>query len=163
LPNEEENPYVSQNGASDCACIRGRVCPHLFSLRPNKAPLPEWWWNASGASIPKAKVTALNQATGATATAETTDEGYYRLPYLLAGRYRVSIEKEGFTLNRVSDVPVQVGQNATVNVALKAGSVTTRSRCKRMPRWSSRSVRHSVMSPAAPRSWSCRPTGARIR
>src|SRR5260370_41750306 len=72
--------------------------------------------DASGASIPKAKVTALNQATGATATAETTDEGYYRLPYLLAGRYRVSIEKVGFTLNRISDVPVQVGQNATVDV-----------------------------------------------
>jgi hypothetical protein len=79
--------------------------------------------DATGASVPKAKVTAVNQATGATATAETTDEGYYRLPYLLAGKYRVTVEKEGFTVSRVSDVPVQVGQNATVNTTLQAGSV----------------------------------------
>src|SRR3954462_10947386 len=65
--------------------------------------------DASGASVPKAKITAVNQATGATATAETTDEGYYRLPYLLAGKYRVSVQKEGFTLNHVNDVPVLVG------------------------------------------------------
>src|SRR5262245_8405170 len=77
----------------------------------------------TGASIPKARVTATNQATGAVATAETTDEGYYKIPYLLAGRYRVSVEKQGFTTNRVQDVPVLVGQIATINVTLKPGSV----------------------------------------
>ena len=42
--------------------------------------------DSTGASIPKAKVTATNQATGAAAIAETTDEGYYKLPYLPAGK-----------------------------------------------------------------------------
>ena len=79
--------------------------------------------DASGASIPKAKVTATNQATGAVATAQTTDDGYYKIPYLAAGKYRVVVEKESFAVNRVNDVPVLVGQIATIDVTLKPGSV----------------------------------------
>ena len=79
--------------------------------------------DSSGAGITKAKVAATNQATGTVATAETTDEGYYKIPYLLAGKYRVVVEKEGFTVNRVTDVPVLVGQIATINVTMKPGSI----------------------------------------
>jgi hypothetical protein len=79
--------------------------------------------DSSGAAIPRAKVTATNQATGTVATAETTDEGYYKIPYLLAGKYRVVVEKEGFTVYRVTDVPVLVGQTATINVTMKPGAV----------------------------------------
>ena len=79
--------------------------------------------DASGALIPKAKVSATNQATGVVATAETTDEGYYKIPYLLPGNYNVTIEKEGFTVSRVTAVPVLVGQTATINATLKPGSV----------------------------------------
>jgi len=62
--------------------------------------------DATGAAIPKAKVTATNEATGAVATAETTEEGYYKIPYLLAGKYKLAVEMEGFTAYRVTDVPV---------------------------------------------------------
>src|ERR1700694_1538072 len=62
--------------------------------------------DSTGASIPKAKVTATNQATGAVAIAETTEDGYYKLPYLLAGKYNLVVEKDGFASNRVTDVPV---------------------------------------------------------
>src|SRR5713226_5240671 len=77
----------------------------------------------TGASMPKAKVTATSQATGSVAIAETTDDGYYKLPYLPAGKYNLAVEKDGFTLNRVADVPVLVGQISTINVTLKTGSV----------------------------------------
>src|SRR5580704_17396355 len=79
--------------------------------------------DSTGASVPKAKVTATNQATGTVAATETTDDGYYKIPYLQAGKYKLSVEKEGFAINRVTDVPVQVGQSATINVTLKPGSV----------------------------------------
>src|SRR6266481_4431999 len=79
--------------------------------------------DATGSSIPKAKVTATNQATGAIAAAETTEEGYYKIPYLLAGKYKLAVEKDGFAINRVTDVPVQVGQTATINVTLKPGTI----------------------------------------
>jgi hypothetical protein len=77
----------------------------------------------TGASVPKAKVTATNQATGAVATAETTDDGYYKVPYLLAGKYTVVAQKDGFATNKVTDVPVLVGQIATINATLKPGSL----------------------------------------
>jgi hypothetical protein len=66
--------------------------------------------DSTGPSIPKAGVTATNQAIGAVATPETIGEEYYKLPYLLAGKYRVSVSKDGFSVNRVTDVPVPVGQ-----------------------------------------------------
>src|SRR5216683_1074675 len=77
----------------------------------------------TGASIPNATVTAKNQATGTVARTETTLEGYYKLPYLPAGKYSLAVEKDGFAVNRVTDVPVLVGQIATINVTLKPGSL----------------------------------------
>ena len=41
----------------------------------------------------------------------------------MPGSYALTIEKAGFSINRVTGVPVQVGQTATINVELKAGSV----------------------------------------
>src|ERR1700736_1082237 len=79
--------------------------------------------DATGASIPGAKVTATNQATGTIAKAETTEDGYYKLPYLAAGKYNLTVEKDGFSVNRVADVPVLVGQVATIDVTLKPGSI----------------------------------------
>src|SRR5712671_4974606 len=79
--------------------------------------------DSTGASIPNAKVTATNQATGTIARAETTNDGYYKLPYLPAGKYSVAVEKDGFAVNRVTDVPVLVGQIATIDVTLKPGSL----------------------------------------
>src|SRR3954447_9091609 len=70
--------------------------------------------DATGASIPGAKVAAVNQATGTLSKTETTEDGYYRIPYLPAGKYNVSVEKDGFNVNRVSDIPVLVGQNSTI-------------------------------------------------
>src|SRR6266567_2744973 len=79
--------------------------------------------DSTGASMPKANVTATNQATGTVAVAETTDDGYYKIPYLPAGKYNVAVTKDGFAINRVMDVPVLVGQIATINVTLKTGTV----------------------------------------
>lgn len=70
--------------------------------------------DATGASIANAKVSATNQATGTVARAETTDDGYYKLPYLAAGKYNLAVERDGFSINRVTDVPVLVGQSATI-------------------------------------------------
>jgi len=77
----------------------------------------------TGASVPKAKVSAINQATGVIATAETTEDGLYKIPYLPSGKYNVTIEMQGFSSSRISDVAVLVGQIATINATLKPGSV----------------------------------------
>ena len=79
--------------------------------------------DASGAAVPHAKVTATNLATQTSAAVETTDDGYYKIPYLAAGKYNVAVESPGFAVGRVTEVPVLVGQIATINVNLKTGSV----------------------------------------
>jgi hypothetical protein len=79
--------------------------------------------DAAGALVPNAKVTATNPATGVVAQAETTGDGYYKIPYLTAGKYNLTVAKEGFSTNRVTEVPVLVGQSATINVTLKPGSI----------------------------------------
>ena len=99
--------------------VNGRVC----FAQVEQGAITGAVVDATGASVPKAKVTATNQATGTVAATETTDDGYYKIPYLAAGKYKLSVEKDGFAVNRVTDVPVQVGQSATINVTLKPGSV----------------------------------------
>jgi len=80
-------------------------------------------FDPSGASIPKAKVTATNVATQAIATTETNDEGNYKIPYLAHGNYVVVAEKAGFAPQRVSNISLLVGLVATLNFTLKPGTV----------------------------------------
>jgi len=77
----------------------------------------------TGASMARVRVSATNQATGAVARTETTEEGYYKIPYLAAGRYSLVIESDGFTTHKVADVPVLVGQITTIDATLKPGSL----------------------------------------
>lgn len=79
--------------------------------------------DASNASVPGAKVTATNQATGNISVAETTVDGYYKIPYLPVGKYTVTVERDGFVTAKITDVPVLVGRIATINAILKTGSV----------------------------------------
>ncbi len=79
--------------------------------------------DATGAIMSKARVTATNLATGAVARVETTDDGYYKIPYLPAGKYSMVVESAGFSPHKVSDVPVLVGQITTIDAVLKPGSV----------------------------------------
>ncbi|MBL8212676.1 MAG: carboxypeptidase regulatory-like domain-containing protein [Bryobacterales bacterium] len=79
--------------------------------------------DSTGASMAKVSVTAVNEATGVVSRVETTDDGLYKIPYLPAGTYTLTMESDGFTTHKVASVPVLVGQVATVNATLKPGSL----------------------------------------
>ncbi len=81
--------------------------------------------DATGAVVPNARVTAVNPATGIRVTASTNASGWYRLANLLPGNYNVSAEVSGFNTSIVKDVPVQLNQTATVNIAITVGSAST--------------------------------------
>ncbi len=81
--------------------------------------------DATGAVVPNATVTAVNAATGVRAAASTNAAGAYRLTNLLPGNYNVSAAAAGFTTSVVKDVPVQLNQTATVNIAISVGSIST--------------------------------------
>ncbi len=79
--------------------------------------------DATGAPMAKVRIAATNVATGALTRAESTEDGFYKIPYLPAGKYGLAMESSGFATNKVSDVPVLVGQITTIDATLKPGSL----------------------------------------
>ena len=65
--------------------------------------------DSSGAVVPGAKVTARDEATGATYTQLTGSTGLYGFPSLPAGRYTIIVEVKSFkTINKTGNV-LEVG------------------------------------------------------
>jgi hypothetical protein len=78
----------------------------------------------TGAVVPKANVTLLNQDTGIQAKASTDENGNYDFFNAKVGRYTVSVEATGFTKFSTMDVVVNVNARQRVDVALQVGVVT---------------------------------------
>ena len=72
-----------------------------------------------GASVPDAKVTALNVETGIARTTTTTTDGLYRFEELVPGVYDVTIEAGAFTKAVAKGVKIQVGESRDVNFNLE--------------------------------------------
>src|SRR5690349_14969623 len=62
----------------------------------------------SGASVPNAKVTAANTATGLTRTTQTSDAGFYTFTGLPVGAYDVTVDAQGFKTAKRTGLPLQV-------------------------------------------------------
>jgi hypothetical protein len=76
----------------------------------------------SGASVPNAKVTAVNIATGLTRTTQTSDVGLYSFTGLPVGTYDITADAQGFKTVKRTGLPLQVGAVATVDIHLEVGS-----------------------------------------
>ncbi len=77
----------------------------------------------AGLAVPGATITATNSGTNEVATAITSADGVYSLPFLKPGVYSISAELSGFRKHTQDQVPLQVGQAVTVNITLQIGSV----------------------------------------
>jgi carboxypeptidase family protein/TonB-dependent receptor-like protein len=80
--------------------------------------------DANGAAVAGAMVTLTNEATTVTFTTETSDSGTYSFDLVQAGKYTVTIEKQGFKKFISPANPVNVNQPATVNATLEPGGLT---------------------------------------
>src|ERR1019366_7159752 len=78
----------------------------------------------SGAIVNGAKVTALSHATGVALHTVTSEAGLYSFVSLNPGLYVVTASQKGFENVAQDNVLVTVDQVATVNIALRVGSVT---------------------------------------
>ncbi|WP_238325877.1 TonB-dependent receptor [Bryobacter aggregatus] len=79
--------------------------------------------DTTGANIVAAPVRALNPSTGVTLTATTNADGNYLLPYLLPGKYTVTVEMTGFKKAVQNQVEVRVGDQVELNIVLTLGDV----------------------------------------
>ena len=78
----------------------------------------------SGAAVPAATVTATNVAAGTSQTTQTTSAGFYTVPELPAGIYRVRVEKTGFRMAVADKVEVIVNTATRIDLPLSIGATT---------------------------------------
>src|SRR5688572_4750379 len=78
----------------------------------------------SDAVVPAARVTLANEDTGVRRVTLTNELGYFVAPLLPPGRYRISVEKDGFKPVTQSGITLTVDQAARIDIALEVGSVT---------------------------------------
>ena len=80
--------------------------------------------DSSGAVMPGASIAVTNVATGADRHASANQDGYFTVPLLLPGEYRVTVEQKGFKPIVRSGVVLEVDQRAELNFTLQVGAVT---------------------------------------
>ena len=80
--------------------------------------------DSSGAVIPGASVVLVNVERGSEQEVSTNESGNYAYPDVTPGVYTVRVSSEGFATQEVSDLEVQVGQRAAVNVELAVGQIS---------------------------------------
>lgn len=79
--------------------------------------------DATGGVIPAVTVTATNIDTGVSRTVVTTRVGLYEVVALPVGRYEIHATKQGFAEQIRAGVVLDVGQDATADLALRVGEV----------------------------------------
>src|SRR6201982_4107114 len=81
--------------------------------------------DASGAAVPGATVTIRNVETGTLRSSATDDAGRYLVLALHVGEYQVRIARAGFRDAVRSGILLVVGQEASVDLQLQIGTVTS--------------------------------------
>ena len=79
----------------------------------------------TGAVVPNAIVTVTSSDTGAVTGVKTTGDGFYTVPALLPGGYKISVNAAGFRVFERTGIQLHTQENATINVKLQIGSAST--------------------------------------
>ena len=80
--------------------------------------------DTSGAAVPDAKVSIINQDTGAKIVVGTNSAGNYSTPPLPIGTYTIEVEKEGFKHATHPGIVLSGAQSFRQDVKLEVGAVT---------------------------------------
>lgn len=81
--------------------------------------------DSSGGTVAGAKVTIRNVATNQEKTVTTGTDGNFVLPLLPPGEYALTVEAAGFKRDVRTGITLQVGQQASLEVKLSVGEMTT--------------------------------------
>src|SRR5437588_8344654 len=81
-------------------------------------------FDPTGAAVPGAQVTAMNQETGVSVKITTTSAGTYSFPSLIPGLYKVSVEANGFKNFLKTDISVIANKDNGADTHLDLGVAT---------------------------------------
>ncbi len=79
--------------------------------------------DSTGAVVPGTTITVRQVATGIDRKVATNEAGYYTVPLLPPGEYRVSVAQQGFKPITRSGIILEVDQRAELNFTLEVGAV----------------------------------------
>ncbi len=74
--------------------------------------------DATGASVPGARITVTNTETGVSVNTITGSEGIYSVPGLLSGTYEVTVEKPGLQTYQAQGIALLSSQTARIDASL---------------------------------------------
>jgi Carboxypeptidase regulatory-like domain len=95
-----------------------------FGQAVNQGDISGTVTDSTGAAVPGAKVTVLNIDTGVTKDYTTNDAGVYDTSSIVAGNYKITYSRDGFSTLVRSSITIPVGPT-TVNAQLAIGTVNT--------------------------------------
>src|SRR4051794_5506273 len=78
----------------------------------------------TGAAVPGAQVTAVEESTGVRAIQTTEANGQFRFNNLHIGKYDLTITASGFTSSSLKGVAIELNKTATQNVTLAVGQLS---------------------------------------
>jgi Carboxypeptidase regulatory-like domain len=81
-------------------------------------------YDNSGAVIPGANITLINQSSQDVRTSVSDSAGYFAFPSVLPGTYTVKIEAKGFKSFQQADIVLQASDKRNVNAILAVGQTT---------------------------------------
>src|SRR5688572_26108551 len=79
--------------------------------------------DSSGAVLPAMTVVVTNEETNVAAEVITNERGYFEVPYLVPGTYRISIQVEGFKKFTQTGIVLTVNNRAEIPVTLDMGAL----------------------------------------
>jgi hypothetical protein len=99
------------------------VAVPLVAQSPNTASMIVVVLDQNGAVVPGARVSVVNNATGATREVVSSSDGSATVTALsVMGTYTVNVSKEGFGKEELKDVSLRSSETATVRVKLLVGA-----------------------------------------
>src|SRR5438093_7513473 len=117
------------------SAVHARMCSILLLLFAAAAPASAQFdtasvvgtvKDASGATVPDAKVTLTNTETGVSVARTTGQDGGYEFVTVKPGIYVVTAEKSGFAIALMDNVQVQVAARMRVDLSMSVGQLTER-------------------------------------
>src|SRR5947208_2209496 len=79
----------------------------------------------SSASIAGARVILMEESKGLVRESASESDGAFLFPSLIAGHYSLRVEKQGFSSARITNLRIEVGEQASVAITLRVGEVHT--------------------------------------
>src|SRR5436309_2118364 len=113
--------------SSRLAVVHGLALCLLFggtAAAQSTATLQGTVTDATGAVVPNATVTVHNQSTGEERTAQTNDTGFYIVPSLPVGTYRLQVKAPGMQSMVVNEVVLEVGRTVAQDFTVKVAATS---------------------------------------